>query len=51
MRRASSYAFPIQESGGKCIWNIKPEISNFSEDPTNIARECGQNYVCDLYFS
>jgi hypothetical protein len=28
------YAFPRQESGGKCIWNITPEISNLSQDPT-----------------
>jgi hypothetical protein len=43
-------AFPSQESGGKCIWNIRPEISNLSEDPTTTARECG-DYCCDLYFA
>jgi len=36
------YVFPIQ-SGGKCTWNIKPEISNLSEDPKVIAGECGQH--------
>jgi hypothetical protein len=43
--------FLSQESGGKCIWNIKPEISNLSEDPTITAGECGQNYFCDSYFA
>ena len=32
-------AFLSQESGGKCIWNIKPEILNLSEGPTIIAGE------------
>ena len=44
-------AFPSQKSGRKCIWNIKPEISNLSEDLTIIAGECGQHYFCDLYFA
>jgi hypothetical protein len=44
-------AFPIQKSGGKCIWNIKPEISNLPEDPTLIPGECGHHYFCDLYFA
>jgi hypothetical protein len=43
--------FPIQESSGKCIWNIMPGISNLSEDPTLIAGEEGQHYFCDLYFA
>jgi hypothetical protein len=25
-----NYVFPMQESGGKCIWNIKSEVSNLS---------------------
>ena len=31
-------AFPIQESGGKCIWDFKPEIWNlsFPENADNI---------------
>jgi hypothetical protein len=43
-------AFPSQKSGGKCIWNIKPETSNLSKDFTIIAGECA-NYFCDLYFA
>ena len=54
MRRASSIIFfPIQ-SGGKCIWNIKPEISNLSEDPKITAGECGQHYatcILDSYLT
>ena len=52
MRKASSVTCsPIQESVGKCIWNIKPEISNLSEDPTIIAGESGQHYfaTCILH--
>ena len=43
------YAFLIQESGWKCIYNIEPEISDFSEDPSIIAGECGQHYFCDTF--
>jgi len=31
-------------------FDIKSEISNLSNDPTIIARECGPHYFCDLYF-
>jgi hypothetical protein len=43
--------FPRQKSGGKCIWNAKPEFSNLSEDSTTIAGECAQQYFCDMYFA
>jgi hypothetical protein len=48
MRQLS--AFPSQGTGGKCLWNIKPEISNLTEKPTIIAWEC-EHYFCDLYFA
>jgi hypothetical protein len=35
------HAFPVQEGGGKHIWNIKPEISNLPEETTFIAGESG----------
>jgi hypothetical protein len=35
-------------SGGKCIWNIKPEISNLSEDATIIG-DIADIVFCDIF--
>jgi hypothetical protein len=52
MKRASSIiGFPEPEEWWKCIWNIKPGISNLSEDPSINAGVCGQHYFCDLCFA
>jgi len=49
----SIFNYQLSQARGvveKCIWNIKPEISNLSEDPTIIARECGQHFLLYVFF-
>jgi hypothetical protein len=45
-----NYCLSWDRRGGKYMWNIKPEISNLSEDPTLITTECRHIFVtCILH--
>jgi hypothetical protein len=37
-------ALPTQEIGGKCIWNMKQEISNISMIQQSLGGECGHYF-------